>query len=416
MQTILLIGSFTGYRSCGDICLLRTCTKEFYDLFGKDTRFLVYINQDLTKSEAFPGLAFSLGISDAYSSWHNILRHARLPRLLYRIASAVLFPLYLIIRTSARIAFLRVWRNVGKASLLYFYGGSQLSQNWFYLNYVPLLITIILCRIRKVPVYFGPQQYGPETGWQRFFLNMTIKLFVKSVRTRNSMDLNLIRQKSSALCYDEVFSCISLYPIVKRSPPKGGFILVNMRELGFFGMKQNNDDIHTNLGAILLKLQYKLGVEIKFFQMTEKSLCDDTAVISLLRKRKEFNSLQYEIMPLCTHEKELIFLAQHALGSISLSFHGCLLSMMAGQPAIPLVITSYYHYKYSDFAKYTGGQVPPLIYLNSTINIEETVNKICSYFSDYQPEMTARAREKAHMRMSQWYQKIYSELSFHPST
>jgi len=156
---------------------------------------------------------------------------------------------------------------------------------------------------------------------------------------------------------------------------------------------------------LLVALQHRLGLPFKLFQMSGPSFSDDKRFITFL-KQENIRSLQLEVVPPFTKGEDLIGLASQAYGTLSMSFHGCILSMIGDCPAIPINLGKYYDYKYADFARYVPRQDVPIVYLNDLNNLEELADRICSYFLKYQPTATAIAREKADNKIKQWYYSI----------
>jgi len=88
-----------------------------------------------------------------------------------------------------------------------------------------------------------------------------------------------------------------------------------------------------------------------------------------------------------------------------MSFHGCVLSMVGGCPAVPVTSEKYYDYKSVDFDRCTGGQNVPIISLQDP-NPEHAADSIVSYFERYEPARTAAARERAAAQIERWYRQI----------
>ncbi|BAZ47943.1 hypothetical protein NIES4103_05480 [Nostoc sp. NIES-4103] len=404
MTSILIIGSYNGQDSFGDKCLVRCVAQQLRNVFGEDTKIISHIDTNLEISQyEIPEVDFQKGISLLYWTWHNKLRHLHLPKVLQRLIAIITLPFYLIATKANRQEFRRINQEIKESPIVYFYGGTQLSEQWFWYNFIPLFLTAILCWLYGVPMYFGPQQYGPENKWQRRFLLLTLKYLVKDVRVRNKNCLELLNLPESKLCYDEVFSCDIRYSIIKDHLRESKFILVNMRGTNFLRDGENRE--FEDFLNLLAAVNNRLGLPFKLFQMSGASFCDDTRILDYLKNHEKLPKISLEVLPLITKEEELIEIASQAYGTISMSFHGCILSMLGGCPSVPVTSGDYYDYKYIDFDKYTGWQGVPLVVLNN-LNTEKFADQICEYFAKYSTKQTAIAREKAAKAIGMWYQQI----------
>jgi hypothetical protein len=399
-STLLVLGSYNGQDSFGDKCLLRSVVSQFRHVFGPDVRIVSYLHENVSEANAeFPDVEFGPGLSGIFWLWYTKLRHLHLPSSLHMAIAFCTFPFFLFATSENRKLASGVWRDASQSSLLYFYGGTQLSEQWFWLNFLPLMWTIIICRARGVAVYFGPQQYGPQRFGKRLLLRLTIKLFVRDVRVRNTDCLRLLNLPQEALTLDEVFSCTGLYGVVAGPHVRGKYLLVNMRGGAFLhdGTKKEFEAF----AAFLESLHQRFRVPIKLFQMSGKSFSDDTLLIEFCKKRNPAFS-ELELIPYFEQEQEFIEIAKEAIGTVSMSFHGCVLTMIAGSPAVPVTLGPYYDYKYVDFDRYTGGQNVPIIDL-SDFDPLSTVETIDTYFSNFKSSQVATTRVEAGRQLRTWY-------------
>lgn len=408
MNTVLLLGSYTGQDSFGDVCLLRCVVTQFQTVFGPEVRTVCDIEENHdTVTDVVPGGEMT-EISRVFSIWFNRLRRLRFPLWLQMIATITVFPLWLTITAENRLALECVLQEIQSCSCLYFYGGTQLSEQWFAINFPPLFFLIALCRVFGKPVYWGPQQYGPERNWQQRWLRFAVRYFVTDVRARNENCARLLALPESKLLYDEVFSCIARYPLCADHARQRTFILVNMRASNF--LRDATDAEFHVFGELLRRLHQRLGLPFKLFQMSGSSFCDDQQLKRFLDDNG-FSHIPVEILPALDEEQELIELATRAYGTVSMSFHGCLFSMIGGCPAVPVISGKYYDYKYADFDRYTGGQHIPLISLES-FNFDQAVDSIIEYFDRYRPARTAAVRKRAAAQIEKWYLQIRNNCRY----
>jgi hypothetical protein len=409
-QSVLLIGSYNGQDSFGDKCLLRCVAFRMKQVFGGGTRCISHVHGTTGEaSEEFPDVTFRPGISTFYWPWHNRLRHLRLPRVVHQCISFLLFPFFCATNAALRRAAQDVIGDIEMSRLLYFYGGTQLSGQWFWFNFPPLVYTMFLCRVKQIPVFFGPQQYGNQTRIQRFFLRAAVAFFVKEIRVRNVNCLRLLELGPEALSYDEAFSCVERYPIIETREDPGTYLMVNVRGADFLNEHAEFSREYQRLLEILLLMQKKLSMPLVLFQMSGQTFCDDTRFFSFVKER--YPSLQnITCLGLFENEKDLITRMSRAHGTISMSFHGCLFSMIAGTPAVPVSLGGYYSYKYADFNRYTGGQDVPVIQPGDTaVRAEEAAEKARLFFIQYDRKKAVDARRQAHNRIRRWYQTVKNE-------
>lgn len=398
------MGSYMGQDSFGDKCLLRCVTAQFRKTFGRNARAVVDVRENREEAtRTVPGVEFTLKITQLFYNWFNRWRHLHVSYPVQMMFAFMTFPLWLLMTRANRAALADLLHETSACSCLYFYGGTQLSEQWFGMNFPPLLFMLLLCRAYGKPAYMGPQQYGPEKTWQQRCLKWVIKLFVTDIRARNENCARMLALPESKVFYDEVFSCAERYPLRAAHPSQSTFILINMRASNF--IRDATDAEFQTFARILHALHEQLHLPFKLFQMSGSSFCDDRGLKSFL-DHSGFDSIPVEILPPLEQERDLIELAAQAYGTVSMSFHGCVLSMIGGCPAVPVTSEKYYDYKYMDFDRYTGGQNVPIVSLQDS-NCDHAVESIVSYFKRYQPARTAGAREQAAAQIEQWYRQIH---------
>ena len=400
---VLLIGSYNGQDSFGDECLLSSVIAQMTKAFGGKPRFVSHIEANLEASRAaWPMVTFSGGFAALLAVWRVKLRHLHLPFALTSAIAFLTFPLYLMGSGAARRAARQAWTQIGESRLMYFYGGTQLSQQWYTLNMPGLLLSILACRLRGVPVYFGPQQYGPQSLLQRTLLRAVNRFLVKDIRVRNASCQAMLGLSDSAVLYDEVYSCAARYPVQKqRANGPGRYLLINCRGSNFLRPAQEQELFA--FVRLVAALQKRMGAPLKLFQMSSASFCDDTLALDVFRR--EAPDLPVETIPYNLTDHELIELAGGAAGTLSMSFHGCILSMIGGAAAVPVTSGGYYDHKYVDFDKYSGGQNTPLVCLDNP-DIERVADTVAAYFAGYRAEQTAATRTAAARRMEEWYARV----------
>ena len=402
--TVLLIGSYNGQDSFGDKCLLRCVVAQLQGAFGDDVATVHELHENIREAQLVsPSTRFELGLSAVFRAWLNKLRHLHLP-VIGQITIAVLtWPFWLVATKDNRAVIGRVWREVRDCGCLYFYGGTQLSEQWFALNFPPLILMLVLCRLAGKPVFWGPQQYGPQSSAQRWWVRFALDHFVTDVSVRNTQCLDLLATSRAKLLFDEVYSCRRRYPVRDPQPRPCSFILINLRGSNF--LRHTTTAEFQAFVALVKALYARLGLPYKLFQMSGDTFCNDTGVLALLREH-----VPVEMAPPFEREEDLIELAGQAFGAFSMSFHGCVLSMIGGCPAVPITSGGYYDYKYVDFARYTGGQQVPVVDLEAQ-SANETAEMIAGYFVKYDPNRTAAARRRAAEQIEGWYQSVRQRVN-----
>jgi hypothetical protein len=129
--------------------------------------------------------------------------------------------------------------------------------------------------------------------------------------------------------------------------------------------------------------------------------------------REQCPGLSVDLLPGATDERDLIGWASKAAGTLSMSFHGCVMSMIAGRPAVPVVAGDYYIHKYRDFDRYCGNQGIPVVALDEATDepsLERLSTKVIDYFKRFDVSRAIGARLKASEQMGAWYHSIAQAL------
>jgi hypothetical protein len=406
VKSILIIGSYTGQSSVGDIGLLRCVAEQFRRNLGQNIRLISHVLENVQDASlAVPGVEFHPGVQGLLLGWYNKLRHLRLPSCPRLLLSILTFPCWILAKRDNRLSALEFLKDIQASRIVYYYGGTQLSRQWFMMNFPALLMTALVARLLGRPLYVGPQQYGPQTHWQRVLMRMFRRSLVTEIRARNAACSQSLGLPNSKLLLDEIYSCQPRFPVSTGKTRAGRFILVNLREQNF--LRPLNEDEFRSFGVLLEMLHSRLSLPFKLFQMSGTSFSDDTRGLRWLKKHG-FHPSEIQLLPPFAHEEELIGLAQEAYGCVSMSFHGCIRAMIGGCPAIPITSGEYYDHKYLDFYRYTGGQSVPIVRLDS--NVLRNSEAMLAYFATYSPETTAAARAAASERMKGWYQLMASQI------
>ncbi len=411
MDKILIIGSYNGQESFGDKCLLSSVASNLRYFFGQKVELVSHIHdQSRLDKTKFSDIIFHQGLSCLYWRWHNKLRYLKIPLLLHNFIYFFLFPIFFIVAKTISSSLNIITKDIKDSSFLYFYGGTQLSSPWFYFNFLPLFYSLFICRIYKIPVFFGPQQYGPQTKQQRLLFRLMLNFLVTDMRARNQNCLKLAEVTPAELAYDEAFSCQNFYPNPNKGKKQKSYIMVNIREVDFTNQNTNFNKKYKIFSDFLFSLQQQTNLPFKLFQMSGIGFCDDTKFFKYLQQN--FNKhLDIKILPFFKTGKELLTIMNAAYGTVSMSFHGCLFSLIAGAAPVPVISGEYYKYKYSDFQKYTGGQSIPFLYLGDFSSVGEEAGRVCYYFKNYSSFLTKKARQEAEKLSDKWYNSIKRRIN-----
>ncbi len=141
------------------------------------------------------------------------------------------------------------------------------------------------------------------------------------------------------------------------------------------------------------RLVDRYNLPVVFFGVSGASFCDDDAAFGAIARFARHAS-RMESAGRVRDEFHLFDLAREAKLTISMSFHGCLLSGIAGSPFIPVTEGNYYDYKYADFDKYTGNQGVPLVSL-SRCDPATDLERIAEYVEKFDADRLTETREAA---------------------
>jgi polysaccharide pyruvyl transferase WcaK-like protein len=311
----------------------------------------------------------------------------------------VTFPLFLLAASQTREAFRASVRALRRSEIVYCYGGTSLSGQWFWANIYYYLLVALICRSGGKAFYLGPQQYGPQSKVQNWITRLFLKYLVTDYRARHEACKELLRASEEKLAFDEVFGCTSLYPIRRRSSRDRNLLLVNLRANAFSRTVSERERI--GFVKVVEELGRSLGgPKVVVFQMSDAAVCDDAGVIEYFKKHCP--TMDVSLAPQFADEHELMRLCGAAFGVMSMSYHGCVFSMLAGVPAVPVVIGGYYDYKFRDFARYCGGQQWPAFDL-SQVNPVESARSILRYFEEYDNGAVVQTRLEAERQRQSWY-------------
>ena len=406
MTRIVLTGSYNGQDSLGDECLLRAVVHRFralepacdieVQLHGTDTAFSRRFADE-------SGTRLATGLQTGLWRLAHVARRLRLPsRLADRIALGV-GPL------ASALGWQRLARPMAAlrdADLFFIYGGTQFSGQWYRLNAPAYLWSARVVKRHGGRVVFGPQQYGPLSSDDARELRGVLGGAVDDWRTRNTADLELlgveVGERARRLVHDEVFSAIGLYPSLARR--SADHLLVNLRAMSFDDDIELAAERYAGFAALLDRLMAASGLPVVFFGVSDGSFCDDDAAFRAIRNRVSRPD-RLSTIGRVEDEHALFGLAQRAELVVSMSFHGCILSGIAGAPFVPVTEGRYYDHKYVDFDRYTGGQGVPLLAL-SDIEPAADADRIETYVRRFDVERMRAARVAADRQMDAFYREV----------
>ena len=415
-KLFVVLGSYNGMPSLGDECILRSViaglgnSDEGVECLIHSEEACQWFDDHFSKTQferSEKGIApkvklsCQLGLLQIYAKLFNKARYLRLPEPLRAFVAFLGLPFYVVLSRENRFLLKRITAEIERCDACYFYGGSAWSAQFFWTAAYPLFWHFMLCRFYHKDVFCGPQQYGRQTFFQKWFFSLFIRPLLSDARCRNARCVEEVGFDSHQLMFDEVFACTRLYPVQCPSQRAKSFILINFRGTNF--LRATNASEMRTFAVLLVMLQQKLGLPFRVFGMSGPAFCDDLQIWSYLQNVNG-GRLDVEVVPV-KDEYDLIHLAEQAYGTISMSFHGCLFSMIGGCPAVPVTSGKYYDYKYADFDRYTGGQHIPLISLES-FNFDQAVDSIIEYFDRYRPARTAAVRKRAALQIEKWYLQI----------
>ena len=408
---IFLIGSYNGQDSMGDKCLLRVVSSRFRQLLPDDVP--IYFHAENTE-ELQPGGALEeapvvaqQGMQSYFWNWHTKLRHTQLPDPLHLKTSVATFPLAA--RTYYRNdeTLQSALRQLRQSAFMFVFGGTQFTKQWWRMNLVPYML---MARMADLPVYFGTQQYGPMTEEQQRRTQAFIRERVEGVRFRNPTCMPELGMQGEMekLTRDEVFSNTQVYPVVEaRSGTSSGekTVLVNFRGEQEFLSDDAGQARLDNLVAYLRALHEQLECSFTLFSVSGPEFCDDTECFGYIRENLpevEVNELPY------TDAYGHIEAAKDAYAAVSMSFHGCILSMIAGCPAIPITHGKYYNHKYIGFENYNPDTPIPTFYVDEAPD-DTLIERSVDYFRQYDPEAVAGERRRHNKKIDAFYRGILED-------
>jgi polysaccharide pyruvyl transferase WcaK-like protein len=409
MPLVSIFGSYNGQPNLGDKCLLLSVLSSFDHYFQNRCRYICHFDTSSPKSQRWWHELSELRNVEVIPSlnaflllWSTKLRHLPVPFVVRQFIAFVTFPLFLVLATDARKAFGIAVRALQRSDIVYCYGGTSLSGQWFWGNIYYYLLVGLICRVSGRSFYMGPQQYGPQNRIQNKITQWFLKHLVTDYRARHEACKELLGASEANLTFDEVFGCTSLYPISQRSSRNRDLLLVNLRANAFSRTVSEAERIA--FAKVVEELSRSLrGARVVVFQMSDAAVCDDAGVMEYFRTHCP--GLDVSLAPRFTDEHELIRLCGEAFGVISMSYHGCVFAMLAGVPAVPVVIGGYYDYKFRDFARYCGGQQWPVLDL-SLIDPGEGARSVRQYFEEYDNGAVVRTRVEAERQRQTWYRSF----------
>jgi polysaccharide pyruvyl transferase WcaK-like protein len=404
---ILIIGSYNGQDSLGDKCLLKAVAGRCRHAFGPDVRLVTHVVDDSELRGPLSGMGMEArhGVQTYFWKWEAFLsRFFRRINLLRRVTWAtfsVAGRVLMRLRPGSRQAL----HDVEAADGIVIYGGTNFSKQWWWLQNPPYT----LCRRwSRAPLLLAPQQYGPMEPEQLQGFREGLLNHAAGVLCRNPDDLKLLglEKQRDLLVRDEVFSNVRLYP----APPDASRPLAARDPVLLVNMRFSRDFLFESETAVLDRfcdvvggVTEKLGLTPKLFCMSSWRFADDLAGREHLEKRLNAGK-RLEVVPY-TDEYDLITAATRARGCISMSFHGCILSMIGGCPSIPVTLGDYYDFKYRGFADYNPSRPIPLLSLARPVDLS-TVEQCCDYLQKYENESVQQERKRSGELIDQAYRKF----------
>lgn len=406
-STVLILGSYNGIDSLGDRCLLKSVLAQGARSAPPGTHFVIHTGASTRWFDDFkamePALTAGVTCRPGLASGFGLLfvraRHLRLPLPIRALLAALVLPLAWLVSRRERRTVRRAVRDVRDASAVYYYGGSAWSEQFFWTEALPRTWFLLLCRLLGTPVYFGPQQYTPQRPWQRLYFRRVLLPLLTACRARSLGCIGELGWPQDVLSWDEVFGATGLYPQRTPRPAPEGYLLVNVRATNF--LRTTSPGERTAVARLLAEIHRREGVSLVLFQMSGASFSDDTVLRSDLIEAG-VGEEHVKTPPPLRSEFELLDLAEMARGTLSMSYHGCIFSLVAGCPAVPVVSGRYYARKFSDFARYAGGQHAPLLEMEG-LRISEDADRVLSYFDAFDRDAVAHTRRRAGTELDAWY-------------
>jgi hypothetical protein len=138
-----------------------------------------------------------------------------------------------------------------------------------------------------------------------------------------------------------------------------------------------------------------------FFAVSDATFCNDDAAYAAMKDMSRAPE-RLSSAGRVRDEYHLFELAQEARVTISMSFHGCLLSAIAGAPFVPVTEGVYYNYKYAGFDKYTGGQGTPLVSLSGHDTAAD-FERVRDFVDRFDASLVCETREAASELTDKFY-------------
>lgn len=355
MARCTIIGSANGIENLGDVLLLH-CAMRNINKAGTDVNyFTIQVHGDVDSASrlAKDWEPEQYRSSRAYSyDWApgplQLNWMQRRPRGLGRVPDALYYPVLMAIYL---IFYLfgawnrKEWLNEWKASaFVYFYGGSHFSKTFFWSNGFPMLLLAFIARRENVRLIFGPQQFGPQSMLQAKITSFIFRLIEYRVMFRNRACATAFGL-SEKLTYDEVFVS-DLFDLIAAPPALHSNLgLINFRANDFeeiLGVSKIEGFVE-----VFNKALSQLHDEWLMFSMSTPNFNNDAVLSShfggVISQRD--GCMSFDLL-----SKDL----SNSSLCVAMSFHGCILSIICGVNAIPVISGEYYSWKFDDFERYCG--------------------------------------------------------------
>ena len=404
MAAVLLTGSYNGQDSLGDECLLKA-TVERVRHHDSNASVVVHLHGTHTPfSCAYAtstNVTMKRGLQSAVSRGESLAERLRTPAFLAPPVK------HLLSRCIAREAI----SDLKQSDAFFVFGGTQFAGQWYALNAPFYLESARIVRRNGGKVFFGPQQYGPMADGSAAELRVALTNIVSDWRTRNRQDAELLEpdvaSRESRVIYDEVFSNTRLYPS-KIASKRARHILFNLRLTTFDTDAPMAQEQFRAITGMMDELSRTFDLPVIFFAVSDATFCDDNATLATVRK---FSTIpdRFTSVGRVRNEHHLMELAQDAAVVVSMSFHGCILSGIAGAPFVPIYEGQYYDYKYVDFDKYSGEQLVPMISL-AKCDATRDAKLVADYVSRFQIARVQRTRERACALADEFYARALDEV------
>ena len=136
--------------------------------------------------------------------------------------------------------------------------------------------------------------------------------------------------------------------------------------------------------------------------MSGPPFCDDTEHVDYVREQMP----EFEIQELpYTNAFDHVEAAKDAYAAVSMSFHGCILSMIGGCPAIPITHGDYYNHKYIGFEDYNPDADIPIFHVSEKPT-DSLVEASLDYVDSYDATAVADERRRHNEKIEDYYRSI----------